>query len=67
MAAHTAQAYLPLAGVHTVVSPTLEINDDLVERVDSHRDEGQSPEEFVAELASIHEAEGTSTREGVTG
>lgn len=43
---------------------TLEISDDLKDRLDSHCDEGQSPEELVEELLSIYETEGTFVQEG---
>ncbi|WP_394739150.1 DUF7557 family protein [Natronococcus roseus] len=43
---------------------TLEISDDLKDRLDSHCDEGQSPEDLVEELVSIYEAEGTFMQEG---
>lgn len=43
---------------------TLEIDDDLKDRIESHRDEGQSPEEFVAELVAMYETEGTFLQEG---
>lgn len=45
---------------------TLEISDDLMDRIDSHREEGQSHEEFVEELVSIYETEGTFIQEGYT-
>ncbi|ELY61729.1 hypothetical protein C491_00355 [Natronococcus amylolyticus DSM 10524] len=43
---------------------TLEISDDLKDRLDSHCDEGQSLEELVEELVSIYETEGTFMQEG---
>ena len=43
---------------------TIEIDDDLRDRLDSHRDEDQSYEEFIAELVSIYETEGTFLQEG---
>lgn len=43
---------------------TIEIDDDLAERIETHRDEGQSPEEFVEELVAMYETEGTFLREG---
>ncbi|WP_247002517.1 DUF7557 family protein [Halosolutus gelatinilyticus] len=43
---------------------TIEISDDLKDRLDSHRDEGQSYEELVEELVSIYETEGTFLQEG---
>ena len=46
------------------MTQTLEISDDLAERLDSHREEDQSREEFVAELVSIYETEGAFLQEG---
>lgn len=43
---------------------TLEISDDLRERIDDHREEGESYEEFIEELISVYETEGTFLREG---
>lgn len=43
---------------------TLEISDDLKDRLESHRDEGQSLEELVEELVSMYETEGTFLQEG---
>lgn len=43
---------------------TLEISDELADRLDSHRDEGQSKEELVEELVSIYETEGEFLQEG---
>lgn len=46
------------------MSHTLEISDDLKDRLESHCDEGQSPEELIEELVSIYETEGTFMQEG---
>lgn len=46
------------------MTDTLEIDDDLMDRIDSHRDEGQSREEFVEELVAMYETEGTFLQEG---
>jgi hypothetical protein len=43
---------------------TLELGDDLAERIESHLEEGETPEEFVAELVSTYETEGAFLREG---
>ncbi|ELY65863.1 hypothetical protein C492_02697 [Natronococcus jeotgali DSM 18795] len=48
----------------SLMSHTLEISDDLKDRLDSHCDEGQSPEELIEELVSIYETEGTFMQEG---
>lgn len=46
------------------MSYTLEISDDLKERIDQHREEGESYEEFIEELLSIYETEGSFLQEG---
>jgi len=54
-------------GPWTPVTPmtmTLELGDDLAERIESHLEEGETPEEFVAELVSTYETEGAFLREG---
>ncbi|AFK21057.1 MULTISPECIES: DUF7557 family protein [Haloferax] len=43
---------------------TLEISDDLKERLDGHLEEDESHEEFIAELLSMYETEGTFLQEG---
>jgi len=43
---------------------TLEISDDLRERLDAHTDEGESYEEFIEELVSVYETEGAFLQEG---
>lgn len=43
---------------------TLEISDDLKERLDRHREEGESYEELIAELVSVYETEGAFLQEG---
>ncbi|WP_436345311.1 DUF7557 family protein [Natronorubrum sp. FCH18a] len=43
---------------------TIEISDDLKERLDSHCEEGQSHEEFIEELVSIYETDGAFLQEG---
>ncbi|AGN00028.1 hypothetical protein L593_00365 [Salinarchaeum sp. Harcht-Bsk1] len=43
---------------------TLEIDDDLWERIHDHCEEDESPEEFVAELVSMYEVEGAFLQEG---
>lgn len=42
----------------------LEISDELSERIDTYREEGQSREEFLEELVSIYETEGEFLQEG---
>ena len=43
---------------------TLEISDELKDRLDEHLEEGESYEEFLAELVSIYETQGEFLREG---
>lgn len=43
---------------------TLEIADELKERIDGHLEEGESHEEFIEELISMYETEGTFLQEG---
>lgn len=43
---------------------TLEISDDLRDRLDVHREEGQSHEELIAELLAMYETEGAFLQEG---
>lgn len=43
---------------------TLEISDDLKDRIENHLEEGESIEEFVTELVSMYEAEGAFLQEG---
>lgn len=44
---------------------TIEINDDLKERLDSHLEEDETHEEFIEELVSIYETEGRFLQEGI--
>ncbi|QRV13865.1 DUF7557 family protein [Haloterrigena salifodinae] len=43
---------------------TIELSDDMKERIDSHCEEGESYEEFLEELLSIYETEGAFLQEG---
>lgn len=43
---------------------TIEISDDLKDRLESHCEEDQTVEEFIEELVSIYETEGTFLQEG---
>lgn len=43
---------------------TLEIADELWQRLDDHCEEGQTHEEFVAELVAMYETEGAFLQEG---
>lgn len=44
--------------------PTLEVSDELLDRLDNHREEGESYEELISELLSMYETDGTFLREG---
>ncbi|ELY76451.1 hypothetical protein [Natrinema pallidum] len=46
------------------MTQTLEISDDLKDRLDSHCEDGQSTEELIAELVSMYETEGAFLQEG---
>jgi predicted CopG family antitoxin len=46
------------------MTQTIEISEDLKERLDTHLEEGESYEEFIAELVSMYETEGTFLQEG---
>ena len=43
---------------------TLEISDDLKERLDDHLEEDETYEEFIEELVSMYETEGAFLQEG---
>jgi hypothetical protein len=43
---------------------TLEISDELRDRLDVHRDEDETYEEFIAELLAMYETQGTFLQEG---
>ncbi|QSG09180.1 Uncharacterized protein HSR122_1794 [Halapricum desulfuricans] len=43
---------------------TLEISDELKERLDTHVEEDESYEEFIEELVSVYETEGAFLQEG---
>jgi len=44
---------------------TVELSDDLVERLENHRAEDESIEEFVEELVNIYEQEGRFSDSGL--
>lgn len=46
------------------MSRTLEIEDDLMERLEAHREEGETVEEFIEELLNVYETEGSFLQEG---
>lgn len=43
---------------------TIEISDDLEQRIEGHLEEDETIEEFITELVSMYETEGTFLREG---
>jgi hypothetical protein len=43
---------------------TLEISDDLKQRLDDHREEDETYEELISELVSVYETEGAFLQEG---
>lgn len=52
--------------VEITMTHTLEISDELKDRLDDHREEGESYEAFIAELVSMYETEGAFLQEGYT-
>ncbi|QIO24208.1 hypothetical protein [Haloarcula sp. JP-L23] len=44
--------------------PTIEIDDELKNRLASHLEEDETIEEFIEELLSMYETEGTFLQEG---
>lgn len=49
------------------MSPTIEVSEALVEQIDAHLAEGESREEFIAEILHHYEAEGATLWEGYGG
>jgi predicted CopG family antitoxin len=43
---------------------TIEISDELRERLDANREEGESYAEFIEELLNVYETEGAFLQEG---
>ena len=67
----TAAEYLltePFGAIERDLPPTmphtLEISDELKDRLDNHLEEGETYEEFIEELVSVYETEGAFLREG---
>ncbi|MDQ2054602.1 MULTISPECIES: hypothetical protein [Halobellus] len=46
------------------MTETIEISDDLAERIDGHLEEDETIPEFIEELVSIYEQEGRFLQEG---
>jgi ferritin-like metal-binding protein YciE len=44
---------------------TVEISEDLAERIDDHRREGETMAEFIEELVNIYEQEGRFSDRGL--
>lgn len=44
----------------------IEISEELKQRIDTHLEEGETPEEFIEELLNIYESEGAFLHEGYT-
>lgn len=49
------------------MTPTLELSEDLLRRIDGHIEDGESREEFIAELLNHYESEGKALWEGYGG
>lgn len=47
--------------------PSVDLSEDLVDRIDSHREEGESREQFLTEILDHFETEGRFLREGYAG
>jgi len=43
---------------------TLEIEDELMARIESHLEDGETAQEFIAEVVTIYEQEGRFLQEG---
>ena len=46
------------------MTQTLEIDDELMARLEGHLEEGETVEELIEELVSMYETEGAFLREG---
>lgn len=46
------------------MAETIELDDDLVERMNSYLEDDETLEEFIAELVTIYEQEGRFLQEG---
>lgn len=46
------------------MSYELELDDELGERIERHLQDDETPEEFIAELLSVYETEGSFLQEG---
>ena len=50
-----------------MMSPTIEISEELKNRLDHHLDEDETYEEFLEDIVGHYETEGRFLREGYTG
>lgn len=55
---------MPVRTGEITMTYTLEISEDLKERLDAHTEEDESYEEFIEELVSVYETEGAFLQEG---
>ena len=46
------------------MSPTIEISDELLGRIEDHLEEDETYQEFIEELVSMYETEGAFLQEG---
>lgn len=46
------------------MSQTIEVDDELAERLETHLEEGETISEFIEELLSMYEADATFLQEG---
>jgi len=49
--------------VLTQIMPKIELDAELIERIDSHLEEGETRQEFMEEILSIYESEGAFLQE----
>lgn len=47
-----------------IMSPSIELSRDLLDRIDSYREDDESYEEFIEELLNIYETQGAFLQEG---
>lgn len=58
-----AHVFITSVVLNTCMRDTITLDEELIERIDGYREEGQSREEFVEELLNIYES-GRFMREG---
>lgn len=58
---------MPTTGQNPTMGDTLELSKELKERIDQHRRDDESYEEFIEELLDHYEAEGHTLWEGYGG